>query len=60
MLTSHIFERSQQSKEPSMRNFDSVELFFRLQDRWDRVAPYLLGVSAFLVLPIVAAWIEGR
>ena len=43
-----------------MRKFDSVETFFRLQDRWDRVAPYLLGFSAFLVLPIVAAWIEGR
>ncbi len=43
-----------------MRKFDSVELFFRLQDRWDQAAPYLLAVSAFIVLPIVAAWIEGR
>ena len=43
-----------------MRKFDSVETFFRLQDRWDRAAPYLLGISAFLVLPIVAAWIEQR
>ena len=43
-----------------MGKFDSVQLFFRMQDRWDQVAPYLLAISAFLVLPIVAAWIEQR
>ena len=43
-----------------MRKFDSVQLFFRMQDRWDRVAPYLLGISAFILLPIFAAWIEAR
>lgn len=41
-----------------MRNFDSVELFFRLQDRWDQVAPYLLAVSAFFLLPALAGWIS--
>jgi len=43
-----------------MRNFDSVELFFRLQDRWDRAVPYLLGFSAFFLIPALAGWIEGR
>ena len=43
-----------------MRKFDTVEMFFNLQDRWDQAYPYVLGISAFLVLPIVAAWIEGR
>ena len=43
-----------------MRKFDSVETFFRLQDQWDRVFPWVLGFSAFIVLPIVAAWIEQR
>jgi hypothetical protein len=44
----------------SDRKFDSVEVFFRLQDRWRQVAPYLLAIGAFLVLPIVAAWVESR
>ena len=43
-----------------MRKFDTVQMFFKLQDQWDRAYPYVLGISAFLVLPIVAAWIELR
>lgn len=42
------------------RRFDSVEMFFSLQDRWRQVAPYLIGISAFIVLPIVAAWIDSH
>ena len=41
-----------------MRNFDSVELFFKLQDRWDQAAPYLLAISAFFILPALAGWIS--
>lgn len=43
-----------------MRKFDSVQLLFRLQDRWDRAVPWVLGFSAFILFPIVAAWIEQR
>ena len=43
-----------------MRKFDTVEMFFRLQDRWDRAFPYLLGFSAFFLIPAIAGWIEGR
>ena len=43
-----------------MRKFDSIEMFFRLQERWDRAVPYLLGFSTFFLIPAIAGWIEGR
>jgi hypothetical protein len=41
-----------------MRKFDSVETFFKLQDRWYQAAPYLLAISAFFILPALAGWIS--
>jgi len=40
------------------RRFDSVDTFFRLQDRWNQAYPYLLAFVAFFLAPALAGGIS--
>lgn len=42
------------------RRFDSVQMFFKLQDRYDRAFPWLVAFTVCFAAPIFATWIESR